>query len=159
MDTFGGSICRPECFCEDIITATLPTITSTTTITVKPTDESTVEPTIEPRVEPTVEPTDEPITTTTTTTTTTSTTTTSTTTTLMDQVCSVDQKCVCFRPVVEVESEGFDFEWHNFLYGGLAGVGAIVLVVVVYQLVCFKEKKGKRGYDIGMSDYVSDDVA
>jgi len=79
--------------------------------------------------------------------------------TTTDQVCGLKQKCVCFKPLHEEASDGFEFEWHNFLYGGLAGVGAIVLLVVVYNLVCFKEKRAKGGYNIGMSDYVSDDVA
>merc|ERR1712168_1675724 len=87
------------------------------------------------------------------------TTVTTTTATIPDQWCAATEKCVCFKPVHEPEKDGFEFEWHNFLYGGLAGVGAIVLLVVVYQLICFKEKKVRGGYNIGMSDYVSDDVA
>ena len=74
-------------------------------------------------------------------------------------MCGDKQKCVCFKPLYQPEDDSFEFEWHNFLYGGLAGVGAVVLLVVVYQLICFKEKKGKRSYEIGMSDYVSDDLS
>merc|ERR1712013_797266 len=107
-----------------------------------------------PTTQPTASPTTPPKTTPTT-----MTTTTTTTVTFPDEWCSSNQKCVCFKPVHEPEKDGFEFEWHNFLYGGLAGVGAIVLLVILYQLICFKEKKVRGGYNIGMSDYVSDDVA
>jgi hypothetical protein len=59
--------------------------------------------------------------------------------------------CFCYEPEEPVD-------WMSFLYGGLAGLGAVLLVAVSYQLICRCPRKRGRSsdFEIGMSDYVND---
>jgi hypothetical protein len=53
-----------------------------------------------------------------------------------------------------VRESDWEVEWHNMLYGGLAGLGVMVILIVICQL-CVNRKKGKS-FDLEMSDYVSE---
>jgi len=55
-----------------------------------------------------------------------------------------------------VDSDEYEWEWRNFLYGGLAGLGGILILIVLYQLLCFKKIQKSRDYDMEMSSYVRD---
>merc|ERR1712083_717548 len=94
--------------------------------------------------------TDKETTTATTATSSTMTTTTTTTTlppTTTKLICEADEECVC-RAV----DEEWDWEWHNILYGGLAGLGVMLVLILICQL--FMRKKKGDSFDLEMSDYV-----
>jgi len=59
------------------------------------------------------------------------------------------QNCVC-RELIE-EKYSYEFEWHNFLYGGLAGLGCMFLVVILYQLVCYRGKQRSDSFELEMT--------
>jgi len=46
----------------------------------------------------------------------------------------------------------WDWEWHNILYGGLAGLGVMLILILIYQLF-MRNRKGDS-FDLEMSDYV-----
>ena len=48
--------------------------------------------------------------------------------------------------------EEWDWEWHNILYGGLAGLGVMLVLILICQL--FMRKKKGDSFDLEMSDYV-----
>merc|ERR1712112_516241 len=78
-------------------------------------------------------------------TTTTSTTTLSTTTTKV--FCEADEECIC-----RIVEDPWDWEWHNILYGGLAGLGVMLILILICQLF-MRNRKGDS-FDLEMSDYV-----
>jgi hypothetical protein len=62
---------------------------------------------------------------------------------------------ICFCEKADEEP----VDWMSFLYGGLTGLGAFLLLALTYQLLCRARTKSRSsGFEIGMSDYVRDDV-
>merc|ERR1719277_2781141 len=62
-------------------------------------------------------------------------------------VCAGDEECVC-----HIVEEEWDWEWHNILYGGLAGLGVMLILLLICQL--FMRKRKGSSFDLEMSDYV-----
>merc|ERR1712029_411493 len=61
-------------------------------------------------------------------------------------VCTDDQECFCPQ-----EEDHYEFEWQNFVYGILAGLGIMVIIIILYQIVFYKEKKSSKGFDLEMT--------
>jgi hypothetical protein len=59
--------------------------------------------------------------------------------------------CYCKEPEEPVD-------WMSFLYGGLAGLGAVTLLAVSWKLLCGRKSQRSSGFEIGMSDYVNDEM-
>ena len=53
----------------------------------------------------------------------------------------------------------YEFEWHNFLYGSLVGVGAITIVFAAVYLFMFKCPAGTKSNEYEMGTYLDDHVA
>ena len=53
----------------------------------------------------------------------------------------------------EVE-EAWDWEWHNILYGSLAGLGAMIIFIILCQL-CIR-RRNASSFELEMSDYVKE---
>merc|ERR1712212_1107873 len=76
--------------------------------------------------------------------------TTSTTTlppTTTKQICEADEECVC-----RIVEDPWDWEWHNILYGGLAGLGVMLILILICQL--FMRRRKNDSFELEMSDYV-----
>lgn len=64
------------------------------------------------------------------------------------------------KPVCLVFPDEYEFEWHNFLYGSLTGVAAIMVVFAVAYIFMFKcsgSSKSNNEYEMGT--YLDDHVA
>jgi len=44
----------------------------------------------------------------------------------------------------------WEFEWQNFVYGCLAGLGAMIILIIMFQIVFYKDKRKRKEYDFEM---------
>jgi hypothetical protein len=68
-------------------------------------------------------------------------------TTTTKVICEADEECIC-----RIVEDPWDWEWHNILYGGLAGLGVMLILILICQL--FMRKRKADSFDLEMSDYV-----
>jgi hypothetical protein len=57
------------------------------------------------------------------------------------------------------DPEEYSFEWQNFLYGSLTGVGAVSLIFLFGYLLCFKMGSRGSSNEYEMGTYIDNDVA
>jgi hypothetical protein len=72
-----------------------------------------------------------------------------------------EKKKFFYHPISDSppDSEEFNFEWRNYLYGSLTGVGAIMIAFAVVYLFMFKCSKANKSNEYEMGTYLDDHVA